>query len=80
MSTYGITIFCECFQRNCITLKFVLSNENFSDILTKTPRKLILQKFRSYLFGVYKQTYCQVGVLSDNHVCFVKYYNCCTFR
>ena len=41
----------ECFKRNRITLNYVPSNENYSDIFTKPPRKLSLQKFRDYLFG-----------------------------
>ena len=41
----------ECFKRNRITLNYVPSNENYSDIFTKPPRKLSSQKFRDYLFG-----------------------------
>ena len=41
----------ECYDNELMSLIYVPSNENYADIFTKPPKKFLLQKFNSYIFG-----------------------------
>jgi len=41
----------ECHEKGLLELKYVPSNSNFADIFTKPPKKFLLEKFASFIFG-----------------------------
>ena len=41
----------ECYTNNLVDLKYVSSNDNCADIFTKPPKKHLLEKFSSFIFG-----------------------------
>ena len=41
----------ECYLQHLMKLEFIPSNDNYADIFTKPPKKLLLQRFHSYIFG-----------------------------
>ena len=41
----------ECYTNNLVDLNYVPTNDNFADIFTKPPKKFLLEKFSTFIFG-----------------------------
>ena len=41
----------ECYEKNVLKLKYIPSNDNCADIFTKPPKKFLLEKFETFIFG-----------------------------